>query len=362
MRQKIQELLEQSIADQIFPGASVALITGGSASLIAGASSQKDSHIEFIYCGNQEYDHNSPSISQTSIYDCASLTKVIPNSLIALRLLDRGLFDLDEPIFGLCPELKMSHKEQITWRHLLNHTLDYRISLSQLKDLSIAEIEEKLFSFEFEKPPGTSYLYCNATSWLLGKCLEKLTKTSLENLAQQEVFEPLNLSESTFRPLEKFELSRIVPTENCPWRAQKLRGIVHDESSFTLTQNQNFVGSAGLFSSLKDVAQVAQMFLNLANSDEYLSPKVKSQFFEMNMLNNMCLGLGLERQNTRFMGQNASTFCFGKTGFTGCCFVVDSQKQKGFVLLSNFTWPTREKTPERIFELRSQIADLVFGA
>ncbi len=297
--------------------------------------------------------------NRQTLFDLASVTKSVPNALLALIAIDQGIWELDLPLQSILPAWQGGFADQVKLRHLLTHTLDFRVSMSTWKDLSPEEFKTRLLTFPCEIPPGESYLYCNATSILLGWALEAQFNKSLATLAQEWIFGPLDMQNTGFRAHEWAQLDTIVPTEFCPWRRQAIRGFVHDESAFALQPED--LGSAGLFSCLEDLEKVASSLILSGQSETtLLSPKMRIQLQEnaTPQLNTQT-SLGFERNNPRWMS-GAFPMALGKTGFTGSTFFLDPVLQKSFILLCNWTWPQRKPQVDRIFALRKELSQALF--
>lgn len=291
------------------------------------------------------------AVNSASLFDCASVTKSIPTGLLALQALQENRWRLDTRVVDVLPEFKTNFAEMVKLRHLLTHTLDYRISMSSLKDLAPQEIWDRILNFNFEKRPGESYLYCNATSMILGLCIERVFAKELSVLAQERIFGPLGMSSTSFAPIERgVDLETIVPTENCPWRVQEVRGRVHDESSFALLP-QN-LGSAGLFSTTQDLSRVLQ---SLLDNDQAVLNSTSLEIISRNHIADLGLStsLGFEFNAPRWMGAEIEHL-LGKTGFTGATIAFDPVVGVGMVLLCNWTWPTRKPSPDPIFTFRKE--------
>ncbi len=300
-----------------------------------------------------------------SVFDIASLTKVCPTSTLALKFVLAGNLSLDAPIVEWIPELKTNYREQIRVRHLLTHSLDYRVPMSSLKNLPPQEILNALFDYQFERAPGTVFNYGNPASILLGLVLSRMTGQSLEKLGQEHFFAPLGMARSGWNPLSRVLLADIIPTEKCPWRGRDIQGEIHDESAHTLSALFP-VGSAGMFSCVPDLLNFVQMILADGEFEgNRIIPKgvlamVSSNAFGSS-LPTECTALGWELNSPKFMGTQAGTRTFGKTGFTGASIVADADRRAAVILLSNFTWPTRESSADRIHAFRARLADFFFG-
>ncbi len=297
---------------------------------------------------------------EDTIFDVASLTKVIPTSALALMLLDQGRIRLDDQLIAYVPEFR---NRRVLVRHLLTQTLAHTVQLSLLKEQFPEAILDRIMTAEFAHPPGTTYFYSNATSILLGLLVERVMGEKLDRLGEKYFFEPLGMRRTLFRPLNKFSKEEIVPTEMQPWRGGIVHGEVHDESAFAL-EKKHVVGSAGLFSTVPDTLFFLQMILNhgTLNGHRYFSEAMVGEM-DRNQIKAIggSAGLGWELNADRFMGKLRTPSTIGKTGFTGCSILCDRRRDVGIVLLSNYTYPTRKSDNVRINAVRSDVADIVFS-
>ena len=291
-----------------------------------------------------------------SIFDVASVTKTVPVSTLALMALDRGMVALDTPLTTLLPEYASPQKEEIFFRHLLTQTLDFDFAMSALKDKDAQDIWEHILKAPLHRPAGSHYFYCNATSLLLGRVVENLFGASLDTLAQKNVFAPLAMDDTAFRPLLS---KRMVATENDAWRDRVICGEIHDESSWKLNEIM-IPGAAGVFTTVPDLQNYLQMIVQDG------TPLFSKGFLDSCITNHLPkeleeeTALGFE-YNQPYMGLTRSPRTIGKTGFTGSVIVADYERKKGFVLLTDFTWPKRKATKEGIVKLRQEIADAVWS-
>jgi CubicO group peptidase (beta-lactamase class C family) len=345
---RVSNLLDSAITAQVFPGAAAAVIIGD------------DYHV--ITAGNYTYDTASAKISPDSIYDVASLTKVLPVSCCALKLIEQGRLAPDDLLISFVPEFTGSYREQITVHHLLTHTLDSTLRLSMCKDDRPEELLGKILDMQLRLAPGTSFNYSNATSILLGLVLESCTGKTLDVMGEEYFFKPLGMISTGFNPLTFAQLEKIVPTEIDPWRGGPVVGKVHDESAWRLLPK--VVGSAGLFSTITDMTCFVSKLLKSFNSDNGIfTQRITSQIVK-NQLNStigQCTGLGWELNQASFMGRFRTASTFGKTGFTGCSIVVDPSKSRAGVLLSNHIFPKRRESREQINSVRNAFADCLFA-
>ncbi|HEX2958853.1 MAG TPA: serine hydrolase domain-containing protein [Chitinispirillaceae bacterium] len=345
---RVSSLLDSAIAAKVFPGAAAAVITSEGCQIITA--------------GKHTYDLKSPAVTPDSVYDVASLTKVLPVSCCALKLIEQGKLALDDQLITFVPEFTGSFREQITVHHLLTHTLDSTLRLSMCKDDHPDDLFRKILDMQLQSPPGTHFNYSNATSILLGLVLESCTGKSLDLLGDEYFFKPLRMTRTGFKPIAFAPLEEIVPSEIDPWRGGVVVGKVHDESAWKLVPR--VVGSAGLFSTITDSARFACALLKSFNSSEGIfTPQYASRIItnQLNDSTGQCTGLGWELNQESFMGRFRTASTFGKTGFTGCSIIADPSKMRAGILLSNHIFPQRRESRAQINSLRSSFADCIFG-
>lgn len=322
MERGIAELIERAIAGRVFPGCCIGIIRNGERSLHA--------------FGRATYDANAHSITGESLYDLASITKVVPTATLALQLIDAGALSLDDQLISFVPEYRTPYRDAVTIRHLLTYTLGNSVPLSRAGKTS-AEIFATVCG-EDSAVPGTMFNYSNTPAFLLGIVVERVRGTSLDQLAERLIFDPLHMKTATFAP------HGAVPS------AEGIQDVVHDESARVFSRAGMVVGHAGLFASTQDL--LAFLAHLLANPDQRIA---RNQLEHLGVF----AGLGWEL-NQAWMGRNRTATMFGKTGFTGTCIVGDFTRGMALVLLSNRTYP---KSPEKrisIDVVRAAVCDIVF--
>jgi len=295
-------------------------------------------------------------VDSDTIFDVASVTKTVPVSTLALIALDMDIVTLDTKLIELLPEYSSPQRELITFRHLLTQTLDFDFAMSGLKDLPSQDVWSRVLSAPLKREPGSHYFYCNATSLLLGASVERIFGGSLDAIAKELIFNPLDMNSTQFRVKSS---KRVVPTEIDNWRGREIRAEIHDESSWRL--NEIMVpGAAGLFTTASDLQKYLKMIISGG------APLFSDGFLDGAVVNhlpkelNQEAALGFE-YNQPYMGKRRSTRTIGKTGFTGSVIVADYQRKIGFTLLTDFTWPKRKESKEGIVRLRQEIADIVWS-
>ena len=161
MEKQIKNRISRAIKERVFPGAVVGVVGKNNEKLV-------------LPFGNYTYEENSPKMQKDSIFDVASITKSIPTSSLALKLIDEGKLKTDDKLIDFVPEFNNSDRENVLIKHLLTQTLDFDFHLSAHKDKSPEEILNVIFTAEFKSKPGTKFLYANATSIILGLVVERI--------------------------------------------------------------------------------------------------------------------------------------------------------------------------------------------
>ncbi|MGM0444677.1 MAG: serine hydrolase domain-containing protein [Fibrobacterota bacterium] len=343
LKERCRAVLEYHRGNRMYPGAVLGVCDG-----------QEE---WFLSCGRSEYGQGF-ALGADSLWDLASITKTLPTAHLALMAMDRGICTADDCVADVLP-LRGRFAREIRLHHLLTHTLSYRIPLSSMKNRSATEIFAALDSWDFPVAPGREYAYCNATSILLGRFLEARLGASLSELGREWIFSPLGMAATGFWQGHS-AFTAAVPAEVDSWRGGPVRGEVHDESAWVLTREYGCVGSAGLFSTARNV---------LCWLRDFLAPQ--SQLLSRSMRENIPapryaatgkrLALGWEIGAQRFMGARAPANLLGKTGFTGTCIWADQRRRRGAVLLTNTAWPRRKSDVRRINAVRAEIADVLFA-
>ncbi len=349
-QQLISKKIEESIQKKIFPGCVIGWIKNGKKKILP--------------FGKFTYEKDSTIVKKDSIYDVASITKVIPSSSLILMLINQNKIGLEDPIIKYIPEFgNYPNKKDITIKHLLTYTLDLIIpSMASLKDKSAKEIIETIITAPLRKKPGLDFLYTNATANFLGLIIERVTKQRLDKFAQEYLFDPLNMSKSTFHPLDKFKKEEIVPTEVSEWIGDLLQGMVHDESTYVLQNDGRYLGVAGLFSTAPDILKFAEMILNKGslNGKNFFSEDLILEMSKDQLnVSSGHIGLGWEMNIPSRMGKYAPEI-IGKSGFTGCMLMINLKKQSCVIILSNSVYPKRPLKIGPRNELRRNIADIIF--
>ncbi len=357
-KDQITKAAKQAIQDKVFPGCVVGIVN-------------KNGERQVVPFGNFTYDQSSDSVQKDTIYDTASITKSIPTGSLALQLVDEGKLKLTDRLIDYIPEFRNSDRDSVLIKHLLTYTLDgygfaptvSKLGDKSMRDITASDLLNLLLTHDFEKRPGTIFKYTNIPADLLGLVIEKITGDTLDNLADEHFFKPLNMTRSTFYP-EKFPLEEIVSTERDDWRGL-VHGIVHDESAYICKKEGKIVGHAGLFSTAPDILNFLEVLLQKGTfqGKKYFSEKIVEQMGTNQITElNEFTGLGWELNQPRFMGDYCTLRTFGKTGFTGTLCICDVEKGIAYVILSNRIFPKRPADSTAINTFRKIIGEIILKA
>jgi beta-N-acetylhexosaminidase len=342
-----RQLLGSYVQQQAFPGAALAVGYRGSLVLDAVA-------------GKLDYTASSPDVTGDTIYDLASLSKVIGTTSAAMMAAESGRLLLDAVVQDYVPEFRGPQKEQVHVAQLLQHTSGLPAWLPIYKDVQgYQEFMKRVYETPLESPPGTKRLYSDLGMILFGEIVTRAWGRSLDQFLFDRLFGPLGMKSTLYRP-PKALLARIAPTENDPWRKRVVRGEVHDENAFAMG---GVAGHAGLFSTTHDLAVFAQMMLNrgLYDHRRYFRPETVERFTGAPGSKSAQGSLGWQKpSDSGWTGKVFSPAAYGHTGFTGTSIWIDPQRQLFIVLLTNRVHPTRQNA--KIDEARRTLTESVLRA
>ncbi len=292
-----------------------------------------------------------------TIFDAASLTKVIATTSSVMKLFEQGKIRLDDPVTKYLPEFQGGHSD-ITIRNLMTHFSGLRPDL----DLKPAwsGYETGIHRALIDKPagpPGVRFVYSDINFILLGEIVHRLSGQMLSDFARENIFEPLGMQDSMFLPPAALR-PRIAPTEIDPVTGQPLRGAVHDDTSRYMG---GVAGHAGLFTTADDLAKFAQMMLDRgrANGIRLFSPLTVEKFTspESPADQPILRGLGwdIDSPYSSNRGELFPIGSYGHTGFTGTSMWMDPVSRTYVILLTNVVHPHRGKS---LSSLRSRVATI----
>ena len=335
----IESLIKKAIKKKVFPGCTALIY-------------YRENIIFDKGFGNFDYNKNSKKINKKTIYDLASLTKVIASVTALMILKDKGEIELDEKVNHYLQEFKGKYKDQIKIRNLLSHTSGlppwkplFEIS-SDKKSLL-----ENLYQIPLEFIPGTNADYSDLGFILLGEIIERITLRKLDKYCYDMIFKPLGMKNTLFCPPDN-KKKNIPPTEECSFRGRIIKGEVHDENAFVMG---GVSGHAGLFSNTNDIAKFCRMILNfgdyknknLINSDtvkEFTNRAIEIPDCKWTLGWRKYMGKG------DIVGDYFSDSSFGHLGYTGTSIWIDPAEELFIILLTNRVHPTRKN--KKISEFR----------
>ncbi len=306
--------------------------------------------------GRIDWATSSSHVSATeTIYDLASLTKVIGTTTAVMILFDEGRIQLDSPVRMYLPEFTGGYKDSVTVRQLLEH----RSGLPADRDLwriahSPAEARQAVLEAPLECKPGQCYIYSDLGAITLGMMVERVTGQGLDVFLHERVFAPLGMVNTFFKPADSLK-SRVAPTEVSPPRGYPLQGEVHDENAYALG---GVAGHAGLFSTASDLSIFAQMILE---GGEYKGVRIVSdstvKLFTTRAAGSRALGWAMadgQWGSGRFMSEGS----FGHVGYTGTSLWIDPDREMFVILLTNRVHAARARQPAKVIaDVRADLTD-----
>ncbi len=320
-------------------------------------------------------DRSGARVTDSTIYDLASLTKVVATTTALMMLVDDGLIALDDPVSRHIPEWTGdAAKMRVTIRQLLTHEgglaafaplwRRYRGTRPYIAHIA---------ALPLEYAPGTRTVYSDFGAIMLGAIVERVSGRRLDEFAQQRIFGPLGMRDTGFNPIwwvdsgtnglsdddaaEAALLARIAPTEvDTLFRERLVRGNVHDENAYAMG---GVAGHAGLFSSARDLAVFAQLMLGEGEVGGVRLIRAETvRAFTRRQSERSSRALGWDTPAPRSSaGDHLSAGSFGHTGFTGTSLWIDPERRIFVILLANRVYPSRDN--QRHIPLRRALADAV---
>jgi CubicO group peptidase (beta-lactamase class C family) len=350
----VYKVLQDAIAARAFPGCAFGVLAGGEPVL-------EDA------LGRFTYESDSPSVGPHTVFDVASITKVVSTTAAAMLLYQRGLLDLDTPLGELLPGFVVGRDSAklarlVTLRHLLAHNSGLPGYVEFFRTVaSPAELYRACLELPIGATPGERSEYSDPGFILLGKALEVLTGESLAVWTHKEVFEPLGLTATRFSPpIEQRAL--IPPTEiDNSFRHRLIQGEVQDENAWILN---GAAGHAGVFSTVSDLLRFSGEILSPLNSADrqnhrpLFDRETIACFAERQGPEGSSRALGWDTPSRESSaGAYFSRHSIGHLGFSGCSLWIDLDASIAAVLLTNRTWPDRQC--QAIREVRPSFHDAV---
>ena len=339
----IDRIVKRGLTAGGYPGASVVVGRRGYAVFEKGY-------------GRLGWGTSSPAVvPDESIYDLASLTKVVGTATAAMILWDEGRLDLDAPVSKYVPAFSGGPKDDVTIRHLLTHTSGLPAG-RDLRRLANGPWEARtvVMSTPLACRPGACQVYSDLGADVLGFAVEAIAGQGLDAFLEERVFHPLGMNDTHFRPDIALR-DRIAPTEVSSPRGYPLRGEVHDENAWALG---GVAGHAGLFSTAADLSLFAQMMLNRGtyNGIRIVSDSAVARF-TTRVAGTRALGWDTS-DGDGTAGVHMGERAYGHTGFTGTSLWIDPDRDLFVVLLTNRVHAPRARRPARVIaDVRADLAD-----
>lgn len=327
---KMKELLEE----KVFPGATYAIVD---------SNFSKEG-----VCGNRSLMPIEEN-SLDTLYDMASLTKVIVTNTITLRAIQAGKMDINDKISKY-----LDYDFDITVYDLLTHQSGLQPDLDNQNMKSHQDFVDELKNIKLQYTPRSKCVYSCVGFIFLGMILEKVYNKPLDEIAKEEVFIPLEMKRATF----KSDVTKSAPTELTINRGL-VRGKVHDESAY---YSEKALGNAGLFCDINDASKFVKMILNdgKVKNGIYLDKKYIDMLFDIKVrdLDGFGRSTGWLVGKNNITGDKVSDNTISHTGFTGTSIVIDRDNNLGIIILSNRVHPTRDN--RLLIDKRKEIISSVY--
>ncbi len=345
----VYRVAEEAVAARAFPGCAFGVLAVGEVVLQDAA-------------GHFTYEAESPAVGPATVFDLASVSKVVATTAAAMLLTQRGRLDVDSRLGEVLPEFVAHRAEddparEVTLRHLLAHASGLPGYVEFFRTATDCDsLLRACFDLQVEAAPGTRAQYSDPGFILLGKALEVCAGESLDSFTDREIFAPLGLASTCFNPVAA-DRAGIPPTEiDERFRRRRIQGEVQDENAWVLG---GVAGHAGVFSNVPDLLQFAKEILEGAAGRSELFARETVEMFARRQApagSSRALGWDTPSQNSS-SGRHFSPHSIGHLGYSGCSLWIDLDAAVAVVLLTNRTWPDRSS--QLIRQVRPAFHDAV---
>lgn len=381
---RIDSVVEDAIRRRAFPGCQVVALKDGEVIF-------NKSYGKLTYEGNE-------MVTDQTLYDLASLTKVLATTLAFMKLTEEGRISLTDTLGTHFPWLRKTNKAPISWLDILTHqsgfdgwlpfytrtisrngpdSAIYRKTMSDDFCWHVADSmymhrswRNKIFDLIVDSHlKSKEYRYSDMGLYFVPDLIKLLSNKDMDEWLETNFYKPMNLNTLTFNPLRKFDSNLIAPTENDKtFRKQLIRGFVHDQGAAMMG---GVSGHAGLFGNAMDVARLMQMMLDGGsfNGAQYLKPETILYFNQAHFAHRgNRRGIGFDKPpldkkgGAAAMAESASAKSFGHTGFTGTIAWADPQNGLVFVFLSNRVYPDAGDNLLAKLGIRPRIHEILYQA
>jgi CubicO group peptidase (beta-lactamase class C family) len=349
LRDTMRGVLTRALADSAFPGA-IAVV------------GNRQGELAEVAVGRLTWGEPA-MVDRHTLWDLASLTKVMGSTVSIMRLVDAGKIDVDAPVQRYLPEWTGPGKQAITVRHLLTHSSGLPSFKAYDRITTDRDsIDKLMFATPLDSAPGRAMIYSDIGGYLLGRIVARVSGMPFDEYVRK-TYSDLGMTETMFNPPRDL-WPRVAPTEIDPLRGGLVRGKVHDERAYYLG---GVSGHAGLFSSANDLSQAARLLLNGGPPLVSAPTLAKFSAYADSAFSNRGLGWqkpgypGMKFSTAGPWGSSraVSSQAYGHTGFTGTSIIVDPANDVYIVLLSNRVNPTRNNS--KIGGVRTRLTDAVYA-
>jgi CubicO group peptidase (beta-lactamase class C family) len=396
-KQEMREVLQRGLEEKVFPGVVALVAQGGKI-------------VFFEHVGYRSLLPERVPMARDTIFDLASLTKVLATTPVIMKLVDEEKLNLDLSLAEVLPKAALGDKRDLTLRLLLTHSAglaDWKPFYEKLRDHPLKDRKKLLREWIIEEPfayePGKGNLYSDLGFMLLEWVIEEKSGQTVPEYVQEYFYGPLGLKRTLFSPSPlspparggederkggsrerggegrsldsrscpprrirgkdvpgiHYSREEFAATEDCPWRKRVLQGEVHDDNAWTLG---GYSGHAGLFSIAEEVYVIAKMLREhyLGKRDDYFKPETVREFFrrqEIVKASDWALGWDTRSLEGSSAGKYFSRDSVGHTGFTGTSIWMDLEKDVIAILLTNRVHPKRDN--DKIKQFRPVFHDTV---
>ncbi len=362
---EIESLVNKGINERSFPGAQLVIESHGNILL------EKN-------FGKYTYDSDAQAVNDNSIFDLASVTKVIATTTAIMQLYDKGKLNINDNVSLYIPEFATQEKGDIRISNLLLHNSGLKAWIPFYKTLKTKEeVLNTIYNINLDYPTGSKFVYSDLNAVLLAKIVEKVADMSFDEYCRVNIFQPLGMKSTTFNPSDALK-QLALPTENDTyWRNRLLQGEVHDETAAMLG---GVSGNAGLFSNARDLLKFMEAMLakgkyynpysrglkeeTLVSAD--VVPIFIKKWDSPKYNNSRGLGWDTKPEPTSYRapcGEKFSENSFGHTGYTGTSVWCDVDKELIVIFLTNRVYPSRDNNGIREIrpEVHNMAVDLAAG-
>lgn len=347
---RVDSLIQEQILRKSTPGAQLAVLRG-------------DTLLYLKSYGRMSYDSAAAEVDDSTLYDIASLSKVVVTTTAAMQLVEDGRLHLDSTVAFYLPEFGVNGKTHIRIRNLLMHDSGLEafrpFHMSSVPDSAVPDsaVLDSILAAPLAYATGSKTVYSDFGMITLGKVIERISGKTLDSYAREQIFAPLAMSHSGYNPPDS-QRQRCAPTEvDRVWRKRLVQGTVHDETAALLG---GVAGHAGVFSTAADLARFARFLLgegSLEGRRIVAASTLETFTTRQSPRSGRSLGWDLRSASGSSAGQYFSMRSYGHTGFTGTSIWVDPVARVAVVFLTNRVHPTREN--KQLPRFRATLHDAV---